>query len=423
MAASGVVAVMLTAVVQGGYYPRTYLPAAIILLIAMLLKGKHNQRKDNLLTIMWILLILTYVFSMVYYGSELYGWYQVSYIISVGICWFYATGLSEKEKQKMYRAFLWIGALECLFGMAAYLGLPLRGIVANHRFMGTFQYANATALFLAMLLILSIGIETEWKEVEKMSGIRILLTVFLLLTFSVGGLICFMLGIIICNRKKKDALFWWSSEFVVSGLFAGALYVTVFSEEGSALATGMICGVLVFICLVHATKVHVLLGVLSTKMQGILVTYLIFFAELAGVVVVVGRRPMATAMERILQMRDGGEILWKNMLFGIKPGSVLNELQKLGASYKVTKIHNSYLQIGMEAGILAVMLVIVMFLIAGKRIYRGLNIPLWKKAIFTMIMIHFAVDITYYFWAVAAIAVICLSETEMERCRKDKKLI
>ncbi len=421
MVVSGVVAVMLAAMVQGGYYPRIYLPAAIILLIAILLKGKHKQRKDNLLAVMWILLILTYFFSMIYYGCELCGWYQVGYIISVGICWLYATGLSEREKQKMYFAFLKIGISECLVGMAAYLGLPLRGIVANQRFMGTFQYANATALFLAMLLILSIGIETEWKEAEKLSGIRILLTVFLQLTFSVGGLLCFALGIIICNRKKKDTLLWWSSEFVVSGLFAGALYMAAFFRGGSVWGMGMVCCVMVFICLICVSRVHDILGVLSTKRQGILATYLIFLTELAGVVITVGQRSMATAMERILQMLDGGKILWKNMLFGIKPGDVLNELQKLGVSYKVTRIHNSYLQIGIEAGIFAVVLVIALLFVAGRKIYCGQNIPLWKKAVFSMIMIHFAVDVTYYFWAVTAMAIICLSETEMKRCKKNRK--
>lgn len=415
----GIIAVALTAMVQGGYFPKTYIPAAILMLIGICFQG-HRDRKRILLTgSVWLLLIMVYVISAIYHGCGVDGWNQAGYMGSLGLCWFYATGLDEQERPKMYRAFVWISVFECLAGMCAYIGMPLQGVIVNQRFMGTFQYANATALFLAITLIMEIGEVTE--KPQRLSGIRILQTIFLQLTFSIGGLICYLIGILICSYKKPQILFRYGTEFVISGLFSALLYLTAFYQKKGVVWICLPCLLIVFVSLVYPSVIHKLLDFISGKKQGRAVMLIMLAVEAAGVFAIVGKRPAGTAAERILQMKDGWKILSDNLLFGIRPKGLLNELQNLGAAYKVTKIHNSYLQAGIEAGVAAMILLIALLILAWQRIYKSRSVSLWKTAVLSMAVFHWMIDISFYFWAVAAMVIFCVADVgKADQRRKTK---
>lgn len=294
--------------------------------------------------------------------------------------------------------------------------MPLQGVIVNQRFMGTFQYANATALFLAITLIMEIGEEKP----QRLSGIRILQTIFLQLTFSIGGLICYLIGILICSYKKPQMLFRYGAEFVISGLFSALLYLTAFYQKKGVLWICLPCLLIVFVSLVYPSVIHKLLDFISGKKQGRAAMLVVLAVEAAGVFAIVGKRPAGTVAERILQMKDGWKILSDNPLFGIRPKGLLSELQNLGAAYKVTKIHNSYLQAGIEAGVAAMILLIALLILAWRRIYKSRSVPLWKTAVLSMAVFHWTIDISFYFWAVAAMVIFCVAD--VEKCENSAKM-
>lgn len=418
MAALGIWALALTVFVQGGFFARAYIPATVLLLTGVLLQQwkKRKIRKET--GIIWFMLTAVYILSSLYHGLTIKEWDKVVYIFSIGIMHSYFSCLNEKERQRNQQACVVIGLLECMIGLLAYVGIPMEGVLINMRFMGTFQYANATALFLGMLLIMQTGTESlRWGNTE---GIRILFTVFLQLTLSFGGIICYFMGVLILGRRNRAFLFQCLYEFSVSGVFSGSLFLAKFYLADHPLITGSMVLLLLLFCFgcsgwnERVIKASAEKPGIQRVMTGVLV------AEGILCICRFGLRAGGTGWERILQMKDGMAVIGRNWWLGIGSHQLLKVLKSRGVSYETTLIHNSYIQIGVEAGVFAAGMVFLLILLWWRKVknLRDRDIYLWKISVMTMAMIHFAIDISFYFWAVMGIVMLCVTGVE-ERYKEE----
>lgn len=435
MAEIGIAALALAVMVQGGFFARVYIVASILLLVGIFLQMLEKRKADLKIWPLWLLLGLLYMISSFYHKFQVKEWDKVIYILSIGVMHFYFCHLNKKERQCLQRALVRIGTLECIIGALAYAGMPIPGIIMNMRFMGTFQYANATALFLGILLILQT--DTEMFKQADILGIRILFTVFLQLTFSFGGILCYFMGLMVLTKNSHSDLFQYIQEFVISGIFSGSIFVVkfyfckaksqadvhansfggshgVFDLNKSQVLVWIILLLLFVVCFCSShflcklwekvqEKFYLRMAVMGMLVTEVIVCFYRF-----------GKRARGTGWERIQQMKDGITIIGKNWWLGIGPHRLLEILQDMGVSYETTLIHNSYIQVGVEAGIFAVGIILILLLLWWGRMKKLNNrsFSLWQISVMLMALFHFMIDITFFFWAIMGIFMLCVTGKE-----------
>ncbi len=122
---------------------------------------------------------------------------------------------------------------------------------------------------------------------------------------------------------------------------------------------------------------------------------------------------MGTFIERILQIRDGMECILKNPIFGIGAGAWEYEKYKYQSGFYIaTVIHSSIVQIGVNGGVLCLLLFCGY---AGKKL---LQLFKYDKIYFygaAVLILHSAVDFTLSFLAVDVLLLLLLSMGKEEK--------
>lgn len=418
--------------VQGGFFAKVYIVATILLLIGIFLQMVKKRKADLKIWPLWLLLSLLYMVSSFYHKLQVEEWDKVIYILSIGVMHFYFCHLNKKERQCLQRALVGVGVLECIVGALAYAGMPMPGIIMNMRFMGTFQYANATALFLGILLILLT--DTELFKQADLLGIRILFTVFLQLTFSFGGILSYFIGLMVLTKNSHSDLFQYIQEFVISGIFSGSIFVVkfylrkatsqtdvhahsfgdshgVFDLNKSQVLVWIILLLLFVVCFCSSHFLCKLWEKVQEKFYLKMADMGLFFTEVIICFYRFGERAKGTGWERIQQMKDGIKIIGKNWWLGIGPHRLLEILQNMEVLYETTLIHNSYIQVGVEAGIFAVGIISFLLLSWWGRMEKLDNrcFCSWQISVMLMVLFHFIIDITFFFWAIMGILMLCVT--------------
>lgn len=426
--ALGVSAFALTILVQGGFFARTYIPAIILLFVGGLLERKReipslfrsnnppNKRIIASEMILFSLLFVFYASSALYHGIALEEWDKVAYMSGIGIIYYYFQGLYPEERYRLKKSLIIIGMVECVIGFVTYAGASLEGVIINARFMGTMQYANANALFLGMLLIMQLMIGNMGKIMQ--TSFRMFQTIFFVLTFSFGAMICYVIGLSLLYRYQKEILSQGVRELLLGGIFAGSLYLLKFRFGNQWAVYGMLVSILVF-CVCY--------GKIYKGMHEMLYKYKIkaFYTRAAWCILAIGEilvgfcffgsRIGSTGMERLAQMRDGLKIICKNWCLGIGPHRLGELLKSMNVDYETSLIHNSYIQIGVESGIFALLILLILLFLGWKRVYKSDDkcSVSEKIAVVGMVVFHFVVDISFFFFPIIGILIMCLSEGVM----------
>lgn len=124
---------------------------------------------------------------------------------------------------------------------------------------------------------------------------------------------------------------------------------------------------------------------------------------------------ISTIMIRLLYYKDGLKALIQNPLLGLSPGGWADyQYNYQSAQYFVSQVHNGVLQVGLDAGILSMIMFVALVVVA----FAGL-VKLWKKhratddlyvlLIFSTLILHGFFDFDFSYGNILIILGICIS--------------
>lgn len=406
---SKIVAGMITIImiVQGGFFPKIFLGAGILLAILLLLIKRIIIDKFSF--VCFIGIVVCYYLSGVLHDVDAFSF---SYVLLIGVYTIayvvFQTILYEDTSARThFRTGILVGVLVIgITGIFAYLGIELPGIIRNRRFMGTVQYANITACLLGIALYCM-------EEIEKRSMwqyIKPLLAVMLFLTLSFGGIGCYGVGLLYLIAKDKEK--GWKKRFFEEIIFYGitATIATILFVGTQLEHSSILTFVSVLILVLYSIFRNSIQEWLDKGKYIYAINSCFCFLLLGSGIIAIyisGNRAIQTFQERLIHWKDGVGALRQNWLLGIGPNQWEHQVEQWQSSdYSAIILHNSYLQLGVDAGVIAMITVAMLF---GYAIYKGRNILApWQKAIGVLLLIHSSIDVHLYFSSVILIGMCML---------------
>ncbi len=278
--------------------------------------------------------------------------------------------LIERKEAERFIKGIWIGCIAvCIAGLAAYIGLisiPGSVLYDNgiYRLQSVIQYANTTALFMAVGYMITVYYRIKTKK----TGLFILEAMFataLLLTFS----------------KMMTAVF----------IVSLAAWGIIFKKRGVIISA-------VFI----------------------LTAFTVLLAYNGGI----GNTESSSFISRFVYMKDAVSAIGKNPVWGLGSGMWrYKQFAYQSMPYDVSYVHNGILQIAVDAGVVPACLFVVStaayIIKTVKRLKETKNeTGILLITLFIMILIHSLVDIDMSFGAVPALLAVCVSASQKETEKK-----
>lgn len=382
--------------VQGGFFQESYLLAGCCLSF-LLLKDRQPFQGDTTFLLSLGVLGGWSIIVQITHVTGITQVFSVGYVICFLVL--YLLGVQKKE---ILRSGIFLGILlmECI-GVLAYIGIPMRSIVENHRFMGTFQYANTTAIVLVFVILYGKAHSDSLKWAERM---LLLHYVFLFLTCSVGGIVCYLLAVsyLFLQKKddRKDRLLSEILTVAAALTLAGIIYWVSFQWNVKAL------NILVFAVGIALSwnwtrcRRYCLGNAFYRRAGWLLGGGWIGIEAFLGGAFLFGKRAGGTFQERIWQMQDGMKVLQKHLWLGVgNDGWKEHMLEWRNHDYEVSIIHNSYLHIGAAKGIIAVLILLG---ITGYLLYGSRKWEIEERAILYIGILHALFDIDFFFMGYCA---------------------
>lgn len=382
--------VLASVLIQGGFYPTIFLGAACILACAAFL-GK-NRKFDGCEWLLWGLAGLYLLASL----AKGYAFDSLGKACLPAACALFLLlyrGLSAVKKARALRIILLSGGLFAGVAILAFCGIvPLSGAVISHRLQFTFQYANAAGSWFAALSLCA-----QDSEDSRVRRLFPLFATALFLTQSVGALgLYFLLQLVRFWRRRKEPL-WQETILIhaVSGGFAIAFYS----------AAGWITVILLALLYMAGWYWEVLLRIgRQLRLQWVA----LLAGTAAGVAVLLSQRfssSLQTLVERIVQILDGLRIIAAYPLLGIGAGNWENFYPYYqSAQYTSAVVHSSIIQIGVDAGIFAIILAVAFLAFAWRRKARNAAEAL---AVY-LLTVHSLLDFTMQFFPINALLLMLL---------------
>ncbi len=303
-----------------------------------------------------------------------------------------------------------------LVAIISYTGLfNIPGNQIANRLQFTFQYANVAGIYFA-----AIALAMHHYSDEKLGCFIPIVETPLLLTQSIGAICCYMFGLassIFLKYKHKgdkvktlELIAQSILSLVISSLIAIAIYIIKIKTS------------LYLLCLV---PVAVLLSICINykKIIDFILKHNIYkplFAALPILILPVfltprWQRGILTLIERIIQITDSYKAVKHNLLFGLGPGNweILKPHWQT-AYYSASIVHSSYMQIAVDAGILALFLtvsIVVFFLFKARK-----GDPYFVSCIL-IILLHSTLDFSLSFLSINLLMVIfysCISKSNQQ---------
>jgi len=399
--------------IQGGFFVQTILVSDILLLAGILFgtggrkSREYIQNVPRLPAFLGAVLFLCYVVSCIYHHSDEYVLERCLYIFMILLLYLAVNCLHCRDRERLLKYVICMGICESIIGMLSYIGLlfPFRGVIVNARFMGTFQYANATALFLGISLILQKIFAVSGKSYAVKWHLLTMVTMFL--TFSAGAVFCYLIAdillYILANRDKLCLLICDLFELCLAGILAIGIYLSKFYLHNH-------CAVMVLIGISVALSCNYdkYIKLVSSKTL-IAITSALGLAVAVSGVILFGKRVSGTGIERLCQMRDGMAAVSHHPLLGLGTGKWKDYISmQASIQYETSLVHNSYIQIGIESGV-AAMLICIIFL---GYLYYSLYIRengVEGILVLFMVSVHWFFDITFFFGGIMVCFMICTS--------------
>jgi hypothetical protein len=332
-------------------------------------------------------LLAVYVLSAITHGARFESLMCAGKLLAAILCLFalYNSGADIEEIA------LVSGTVAAVSGILAFCGLPpISGAVSAGRLFGTFQYANAFALYLGVCAFITRASDKRGYPAAPLAS---LMEAALLLTQSVGGSAVFAAGRLawgLAQRSDRKPVAPQLAELLLSAICAALMfairkylspYLAVLPPAALFLPHGKTAGL--FAKTKRLSRVAVIAAIPLS------------LAIAVSLAVLIGIRPFMTYIERLIQITDGARVIFTNPL-GIGPGAWAFDVPALqSAFYDARILHSGYIAIGVDAGIAAVILCFASIVFWLRRR------PPAKRAIAAgMILCHAAFDISLSFASV-----------------------
>lgn len=356
--------IVATAVLQGGFYPGVFLTAAIFFASISAIGRTSAPQKAEI--ILWAF-AGWYLLAAAINGGELSSVMQACLPGAVTAALCCARQLSGKERRDALRALISASAVLAGIGFLAFGNvLSIAGATTARRLQFPFQYANAAGSWYAAMSLLA-----QWDmEENKRSWPIVFLQSALFLTRSVGACGLYILaelGYIFYRRKEPEQ---WQSVLLTNGIsvcFAAGFYLL--SEPwGTASVSVLLTAAAIFL----------------PKLLRLGRQFRLYFVPMIGVIAIValmggGRftRSLATFAERLYQIGDGLQIVAAHPVFGVGAGNWAYMYPMFqSAEYTSTVVHSGPIQVAVDAGLPALLLLAAFFALAWREGKRPLPITL-----------------------------------------------
>lgn len=275
-----------------------------------------------------------------------------------------------------------------------------------NRLEGLFNYANSTAIFLALSSILYF-FNYEWLSNEKYGKVFDIINLItisaLFATESRGGILIYLFALIIGKKKLLNH----KINMNVLGLVLAVLIINKLM-----LAYFLICPILIyfviFIDLRTVKKIKNNIKTFRVIKSGLIIVGFIFIIYSYFNRLLELSFTNSQLQERLVFISDGLNMLKKNIL-GVGAGQY-NKLQFLyqSANYDVKYVHNGYVQIGLDYGLIALLVFGLILILLAYEVIRNRRFNQWLVVI-VMILMHSVFDFTLSFISIGIILMISIA--------------
>lgn len=358
---------------QGGFFPRaaTCILAGYALIAAALAAWRMSKRQSliwqsarirSVLSARYfapcacaLLIALLMALSIVAHGMDATAFLECSPWVMAALAACMAGTLSDRGRIWLLRGIAWLGVVSAIVGILLFAGLPrIGGTVNAGRLQFLFQYANAAGAWFAAAVLLC------WRSQDtRLERCALLPLTALLLTQSIGSLllcILIVVGSIIVgsmHMDRKEATVKDAS-LLFQVLFAALAFACLRIDAGLGMLVFMVAAAAFYELWPKVAKRIVREG------RGSLVLFvsaaLCIAAALAFMTFMAPRITQAagTMMERVVQIGDASYLLLREPLLGIGPDQWQHVYPAIqSADYRAAVVHCGYLQLGLDAGVVA----------------------------------------------------------------------
>jgi O-antigen ligase len=338
---------------QGAYFPVQFLLMLSVFAAAFVLRGKEISASPEVLILLGVSVL--YFVSFAILSENRYGGLTESLrtlVFPVSLLFFLN---SDKDRsQKSATIGLLIVAVLGLLAYADILPLPGAVITSSNRLQSTIQYANTTALLMIIGTLYSADDFLKRKRITSA------------ICFAV-----FVLALALTGSRTS----------LVTALAIGTVYALIKANRRGKL---IVCG-----AVAAATVALVCL----TAIPGIRLLRISLYEP--------------TLVERFITYGDALSMLKSKPLLGIGVGNWQTlQYSAQSAPYNVKFIHNYYLQLFLDGGILAPLLFLTSLVPAVVRGVRGRSV---HACIILAVMLHAVLDFDLVFASVGVLTMLSLS--------------
>lgn len=334
--------------------------------------------------------------------------------------------LGPVQRAWLLGAIAWIGVVSAWIGVAISAGLgQTEGTFHAARLQFFFEYANAAGAWFACTTLLCMSIDDARLRRCSMSPL-----VALLLTQSMGSILLLAVVAIVymaCSKASANrstdprCKTEWTSVVVcifIQGILAALTFVAF--RSGVEFSDGV--GALLFVllqCAFYKLWPYMCKWFKESGRQVRLSRALHACAILVCVcaamlfLAVIGSRltqASATFVERVVQAKDALALLAESPLLGVGPDQwqyVYPEHQS--TEYKSTLVHCGYLQLGLDAGILAPLMLLSVIICAVVSGIRARSECPWPALVFLLAHSFVDFDLQFAFYPVLVVVLASIS--------------
>ncbi|MHC1681711.1 MAG: O-antigen ligase family protein [Clostridiaceae bacterium] len=368
-----------------------------------------NKLTINTKELIIIAAVITAICTSVYLSSDK----VLSYLNSLPILGYillYIYLVNNKEIENSLRKTIILGGF--LYSSASIINHIFNIYERNE---GLFNYANTTALYLAVCSIVFFTTMEEFKKEENFKLFQLITIVCISVMFSTtsrGGILIYFLALLYSGKRNIR-------EKLESNIIGVLLSLLIINKQ--FLLFFLMVPVAYYLCYFVINNDFKDKSKKSTAKKNINKSK-VFIVEVVGTVLLLLGLSFnefsrfktigisaPELQERLVFFQDGIKIMISN-IFGIGAGN-FNKLQFYyqSANYDIKYIHNGFLQYGIDFGLLFLILFLVIIIYT---IYNSVKSKMYKSTWFIvllMILMHSLVDFSLSFVYVGILMIVSLS--------------
>ncbi|MBL4936327.1 O-antigen ligase family protein [Clostridium sp. YIM B02515] len=307
--------------------------------------------------------------------------------------------LSKEERAKTTLCIMYGGIITSILSIIRYF------TNTDLRLDGLFNYANASALYFGICALIFFSEQHLFKESAKryFANIGVVFVIAaLFLTQSKGGILVYAAAVLfIAFTKKKDRQAFVNNLLLYN--FLGLVISIIFYYRQY----------IIFI-LVLPIIIYLAVKQIKLKIKANVILYGILGIAIIGTAIVLSRTNLNSFKERLVFYEDGLRLL-KNNLLGIGAGRLSYEQYTYQtAAYDIKYIHNGFLQIAIDYGIIFFVLYMALIIYILYKKFNKKQLSQLNFVIPMMILLHSLADFSMSFIIINMILWFYLAE-DLER--------